>query len=335
MKVAESNPASCPSVASSTSTVKPRRSAQRWYIRRSTSVQSWASVPPAPACTSHTASNSSYSPENNDCSSKAPSRVPSASTVSTSSASSAASPVPSPEDSSASSSSARASSSTLRSVSSCSRSAETRPSSLVTTRALSASSQRSGRATSASSSARRTSSLSRPRYRSASASRSPSAASSDVKSRGSSAAGPSGRAMTELELLAAPAPAGVVAADLLVLFLHDGHQRLGVGRVGTLDLCLASRCPSVAGGNRVGGPVQHRRLRRHVRPLVRQQCGRHGPGLGHRVLGGGVDRPVEVGLDRGLLDRLDMEDVAEIVVVDHLDQLAEHVEALRLPCVEG
>ena len=48
MNVADSSPASCPSVASSISTVKPRRSAQRWYMRSSTSVQSCASVPPAP-----------------------------------------------------------------------------------------------------------------------------------------------------------------------------------------------------------------------------------------------------------------------------------------------
>src|SRR5580704_12820177 len=75
MKVADSSPASWPSVASSTSTLKPRRSAQRWYMRSSISVQSCASVPPAPACTSHTASNSSYSPANSDCSSSAPSRV--------------------------------------------------------------------------------------------------------------------------------------------------------------------------------------------------------------------------------------------------------------------
>ena len=75
MNVAESSPASWPSVASSTSTVKPRRSAQRWYMRSSISVQSCASVPPAPACTSHTASSSSYSPEKSDCSSSALSRV--------------------------------------------------------------------------------------------------------------------------------------------------------------------------------------------------------------------------------------------------------------------
>ena len=53
MNVADSSPASWPSVASSTSTSKPRRSAQREYMRSSISAQSWASVPPAPAWSSH------------------------------------------------------------------------------------------------------------------------------------------------------------------------------------------------------------------------------------------------------------------------------------------
>ena len=44
--------------------VEPSRSAQRTYIRSSISAQSWLSVPPAPELTSHTASNSSYSPVN-------------------------------------------------------------------------------------------------------------------------------------------------------------------------------------------------------------------------------------------------------------------------------
>ncbi len=59
MKVADISPASWPSVASSTSMVKPRRSAQRVYIRSIISAQSWASVPPAPAWISATASPSS------------------------------------------------------------------------------------------------------------------------------------------------------------------------------------------------------------------------------------------------------------------------------------
>ena len=43
-------------VTSSTSMSKPRRSAQRRYMRSSISAQSWASVPPAPAWISATAS---------------------------------------------------------------------------------------------------------------------------------------------------------------------------------------------------------------------------------------------------------------------------------------
>jgi hypothetical protein len=49
-------PASSPALASSSSTEKPRRSAQRISMRRTISVQSWASVPPAPAFTVTSAS---------------------------------------------------------------------------------------------------------------------------------------------------------------------------------------------------------------------------------------------------------------------------------------
>ena len=45
--------------------------------------------------------------------------------------------------------------------------------------------------------------------------------------------------MAELEFLPAPAPAGIVAAHLLVLGLDDGHQSLGVGGVRPLDEALA------------------------------------------------------------------------------------------------
>ena len=51
-----------PCEASSISTWKPRRSAQRRYMRRSISAQSWESVPPAPERTVTTASPASYSP---------------------------------------------------------------------------------------------------------------------------------------------------------------------------------------------------------------------------------------------------------------------------------
>ena len=50
-KVADLSPASSPSDASAISTSKPRFCAQRRYMRRSISAQSWESVPPAPLCT--------------------------------------------------------------------------------------------------------------------------------------------------------------------------------------------------------------------------------------------------------------------------------------------
>ena len=48
-----------PAVASSSSTLKPRRSAQRIIMRSTISAQSWASVPPAPALTVTSASPAS------------------------------------------------------------------------------------------------------------------------------------------------------------------------------------------------------------------------------------------------------------------------------------
>src|SRR5215203_4280769 len=67
-------PASSPGLASSSSTLKPRRSAQRISIRSTISAQSWASVPPAPALTVTSASPASYSPVNSRSSSSAPRR---------------------------------------------------------------------------------------------------------------------------------------------------------------------------------------------------------------------------------------------------------------------
>src|SRR5687768_5407662 len=68
-------PASSPAVASSSSALKPRRSAQRIIIRSTISAQSWASVPPAPALTVTSASPASYLPENSRSSSSAAKRV--------------------------------------------------------------------------------------------------------------------------------------------------------------------------------------------------------------------------------------------------------------------
>ena len=52
-------PASSPAEASSSSTSKPRFSAQRISMRSTISAQSWASVPPAPALTVTSASPAS------------------------------------------------------------------------------------------------------------------------------------------------------------------------------------------------------------------------------------------------------------------------------------
>ena len=74
MKVADFRPASSPGEASAISTSKPRRSAQRRYMRRRISAQSWESVPPAPAWTVTTASPESYSPLKRRASSSSASR---------------------------------------------------------------------------------------------------------------------------------------------------------------------------------------------------------------------------------------------------------------------
>ncbi len=72
MKVADSRPASCPGVASSTSMSNPRLSAHRVYMRNIISAQSCASVPPAPAWISATASPSSCGPAKRERNSSGP-----------------------------------------------------------------------------------------------------------------------------------------------------------------------------------------------------------------------------------------------------------------------
>ena len=69
-----------PSWASFRSAFRPRRSAQRRYMRRSISAQSWASVPPSPALIVTTASPASCSPEKRRASSR-PARVSSARSI--------------------------------------------------------------------------------------------------------------------------------------------------------------------------------------------------------------------------------------------------------------
>ena len=69
MKVADLRPASSPGLASTISVPNPRSAAQRSYIRRSISVKSCASVPPASDWIVTTASPASYSPVNSAASS--------------------------------------------------------------------------------------------------------------------------------------------------------------------------------------------------------------------------------------------------------------------------
>ena len=112
-----------------------------------------------------------------------------------------------------------------------------------------------------------------------------------------------------------------------------GTKASGSGALGRLIWVFPPPFRPLAG--RVLGAREHGRLGRHVRSLVGQQRRRQRRRLDDRVLGGRIHGLVEIGLGGGLLDRLDVEDVAEIVVVDHLHQLAEHGVALLLPRVEG
>src|ERR1039458_5097136 len=294
MNVAESRPASWPSVTSSISTSKPRRSAQRVYIRSIISAQSWASVPPAPAWISPIASRSSCSPVNRLCSSSAETFADSDASVDVSSASRPASTSPLRRDSSTISHSTSPSPSVRSSASKRSKSSETRPSSVVTSRAWSWSSHRSGRAASSPSSARRSRRSEIRRYRSASPSR---VRRSARTSAGASSLDRSGPAMAELELLARTAPARLVAADLLLWRLdHCGHRR---------RRCL-----------RLGLVADHRRV------------GRRGLGVDLGL----VARTRQVVRGRRLRWRgFHVRDVAQVVVVDRVKQALEHRVALTLP----
>ncbi len=150
MKVADVMPASVPSWTSSSSTSKPRRSAQRMYMRNSISVQSCASVPPAPEWTSQMASRSSCSPVNSARSSSLSRSADNAVAPASISGSTESSPSSRPSWNSVSISESRSSR-----PSKTSRSSRTRASSVVTLRAWSWSSHKSGRLASCSSSANR------------------------------------------------------------------------------------------------------------------------------------------------------------------------------------
>src|SRR6266699_1717930 len=140
MKVADVMPASVPPWTSSSSTSKPRRSAQREYMRNSISVQSCASVPPAPEWTSQIASRSSCSPVNSARSSNLSRSAANDTTPASTSGSTESSPSSRPSWNSVSTSERRSSS-----PSKTPRSSRTRASSVVTLRAWSWSPHRSGR----------------------------------------------------------------------------------------------------------------------------------------------------------------------------------------------
>src|SRR4051794_38431367 len=253
MKVADLMPASSPSLASTISTLKPRRSAQRWNIRRSISAQSWESVPPVPACTDTTASPESYGPEKRRASSSSSSRDCTAARVSSSSPaieSSSAASSSSASRSSSSDSSFRNDSS-LRFADECSA---------ETFAARSWSSQKPGSCISFSSAPTRPSSP---------------AGSKVVREQLELVA--EGRAValcsshglcpvTLLELLAGPAPARVVAADLLLLV-----------DVPRLDLNRQTQLPPL------GVPA----TRRHDARGRRGECARLPLGTAARVLEAG------------------------------------------------
>src|SRR5665213_786335 len=246
MNVAESSPASLPSVASSISTPNPRRSAQREYIRNNISVQSWASVPPAPACSSTIASFASYCPLKRLWVSSAAILVSSDVTVEESSFSDDQSASPAASDSRENSANTNESSSEARSSSNCSRSFVRRPSSVVTSRARSWSSQRFGSATSSPSTAWRSRLASIFKYSRAAlhlASRS-----SKVPRASRRAFSALGSAMALLELPARGTPARLVSTDLVALFGQCllggsvGRKFGGAGRhdVGVRDGALES-----------------------------------------------------------------------------------------------
>ena len=112
-----------------------------------------------------------------------------------------------------------------------------------------------------------------------------------------------------------------------------GTRALGSGALGRLT-CALARPPAAAAVAR-RRRVEDGRLGRHLGALLGQQRAGQRARLGHRVLGRGVDGPVQVRLGGRGLHRLDVEDVAQVVVVDDLHELAEHGVALLLPGVEG
>ena len=147
MTSAEVRPASPPSCADSTDTLKPRWSAHFRYMRSNISAQSWASVPPSPDCSVTTTSRSSYSPDSSERSSSPSNSLLTAARMLTISPSTESSSISWPNSCSVAASSMRSAS-----FSKVSRSSATADNSPVTLRASSGSSQSPGAAAASSSS---------------------------------------------------------------------------------------------------------------------------------------------------------------------------------------
>src|SRR4051794_40652033 len=123
--------------------------------------------------------------------------------------------------------------------------------------------------------------------------------------------------MALLVLLAGPAPAGIVAPDLLVVGLDD-RDRVLAGAIAALRHVRRA----------AGGRLRRRCDRRARRRGLGQRRGLLGAAAGVRDAG---RRPRRLGLEVGRLDGdLDVEDDAGELLPDRVHELAEHLEALVL-----
>src|SRR5579862_1434085 len=113
---------------------------------------------------------------------------------------------------------------------------------------------------------------------------------------------------------------------------HRGATLRGGRPASAGTVATALDVPRADGGGRAGLCGLDRR---DVDALVGEELGREGHGSRDRVVGGLVDGPTEVELGRRFAHDLDVEDEAQVVVVDRVHQLAEHLEALPLPRDEG
>src|SRR3954469_20851910 len=297
MNVADLMPASSPGDASSSSTWKPRRSAQRMSMRRSISAQSCESVPPVPAWTETAASPASYGPAKRR-SSSSPASLASIS-LRCSATSSAI------DSSSAASSSSASRSSSSRSVSRYAASLrDARACSADTFAARSWSSQKPGSPISRSSASRRSASAAGSKVV-----REQLQLVAEIRSH---RLGP----VALLEFLTGAAPARVVAADLVALVHVPGlHDRQRLDR----------RAVLVVGDLRPGGA----RRRRCERARLALGAAARVLEVASAVAAAAPLRP-ECAVARALDLHLHVEDVARELLPDRLDEGREHVEALVL-----